>query len=142
MTMWLCWWLPPAWAMAARTRARASRSRLARALPLDVPDTAGNAAELGRPGSGRGEGGGAFPQLRLVGLAECGTHTCFAAAMGAYRTGETTLAAQLTTALGEDMLVFADRNFLSHRLLTAFVAAGAQVCWRAKRNAVLPVLER
>jgi hypothetical protein len=109
---------------------------------LDVPDTAENVAEFGRPGSGRGQGAGAFPQLRLVGLAECGTHACFAAAAGSYRTGETTLAVRLTGALSADMLVFADRNFLSHPLLSAFIGAGAQVCWRAKRNTVLPVLDR
>lgn len=39
---------------------------------LDVPDTPANAAAFGRPGGGRGLG--AFPQVRLVGLAECGTH--------------------------------------------------------------------
>lgn len=49
---------------------------------LDVADTAENDAEFGRPAIGRGEGSGAFPQLRLVGLAECGTHAVVAAAMG------------------------------------------------------------
>lgn len=77
-----------------------------------------------------------------MGLAESGTHTCFAAAIGSYRAGETTLAADLVGALRPEMLVFADRNFLGHPLLSAFIAAGAQVCWRAKKNAVLPVLER
>ena len=109
---------------------------------LDVPDTPQNMAEFGRPGSGRGEGVGAFPQLRMVALAECGTHACFAAAIGSYRTGETTLAAELVDALAPDMLVFADRNFLGHPLLAAFIAGGGQVCWRAKKNTVLPVLER
>ena len=36
---------------------------------LDVADTPANEQAFGRPGSGRGEGVGAFPQLRLVGLA-------------------------------------------------------------------------
>jgi hypothetical protein len=109
---------------------------------LDVPDTVENVAEFGRPGSGRGEGVGAFPQLRMVALAECGTHACFAAAIGSYRTGETTLAAELAGKLAPDMLVFADRNFLGHPLLSTFIAGGGQVCWRAKKNKVLPVLER
>jgi Insertion element 4 transposase N-terminal len=34
---------------------------------LDVPDTPENAAAFGRPGSGRGEGKGAFPQVRVGG---------------------------------------------------------------------------
>ncbi|MGH2969330.1 MAG: transposase domain-containing protein, partial [Solirubrobacteraceae bacterium] len=44
---------------------------------LDVADTLANERAFGRPGSGRGEGVGAFPQLRLVGLGECGTHALF-----------------------------------------------------------------
>jgi Insertion element 4 transposase N-terminal len=39
---------------------------------LDVADTPANTAAFGRPGGGRGQG--AFPQVRLVGLVECGTH--------------------------------------------------------------------
>ena len=35
---------------------------------LDVADTPENAAAFGRPGSGRGSGEGAFPQLRVVAL--------------------------------------------------------------------------
>lgn len=51
---------------------------------LDVADTPENEAALGRPGSSRREGGGAFPQLRLVALAESGTHAICAAAAGPY----------------------------------------------------------
>src|SRR6266540_3883065 len=40
---------------------------------LDVPDSPANQA-LGRSKSGRGEGVGAFPQVRVVGLVEAGTH--------------------------------------------------------------------
>lgn len=40
----------------------------------DLADTAENAGRFGRPGSGRGEGAGAFPQVRVVGLGACGTH--------------------------------------------------------------------
>ena len=49
---------------------------------LDVPDTPANEAAFGRPGSSRREGGGAFPQLRLVALSESGTHAITAAALG------------------------------------------------------------
>ena len=37
---------------------------------LEVSDTPENAAAFGRPGSGRGEGRGAFPQVWVVGLVE------------------------------------------------------------------------
>ncbi|MGH8897437.1 MAG: transposase domain-containing protein [Egibacteraceae bacterium] len=62
---------------------------------LDVADTVANDAELGRPGSSRGEGKAAFPQVRLVGSAECGTHAVTAVARGPYASGEQTLARQL-----------------------------------------------
>ena len=77
---------------------------------LVVADTPANAAGFGRPGTGRGERAGAFPQVRLAGLAECGTHALTAATMGACTAGETTLARDLLPALGEGILVLADRN--------------------------------
>ena len=49
---------------------------------LDVADTAENAAFFGRPGVSKGEKS-AFPQARLVALAECGTHAIFDAVVGA-----------------------------------------------------------
>src|SRR5215203_3063152 len=52
---------------------------------LDVPDTPANTAAFGRPGGGRGQG--AFPQVRLVGLVECGTHAVVDAAMGGLHLG-------------------------------------------------------
>lgn len=110
---------------------------------LDLADTPENEEVFGRPGSSRREGGtGAFPQLRLVALAECGTHTMFAASFGPYSTGEATLARELIGSLGAGMLVLADRGFTSHPLFSSFAATGADLCWRVKDNAILPVLER
>lgn len=109
---------------------------------LDVADTAENAAAFGRPGSGRGEGVGAFPQLRLVGLAECGTHAMFAAAMGSYSKGETTLARELTGAMDAGMLVVADRSFYSFGLWNQARSQGAELLWRTKSNHRLAVEER
>lgn len=109
---------------------------------LDVADTPANDAAFGRPGSGRGEGVGAFPQLRLVALAECGSHAMFAAAMAAYRVAEPTLARELIASVGPGMLVLADRGFTAYPLFSVFAASGADLLWRAKGNAVLPVLER
>ena len=60
---------------------------------LDVADTPENAAAFGRPGTQRGHGVGAFPQLRLVGLAECGTHAITSAAFGPCTSSEVALAA-------------------------------------------------
>ena len=50
---------------------------------LDVGDTAANRAALGAPASARGaNASGAFPQLRMVGLLETGTHALEAAQPG------------------------------------------------------------
>jgi len=51
---------------------------------LEVPDSAGNIETFGRPANAAG-GGGAYPQVRLVAVAECGTRAVFDAAFG--RTG-------------------------------------------------------
>jgi hypothetical protein len=109
---------------------------------LDAADTPENEEAFGRAGSGRGEGRGAFPQVRLVALAECGTHAMFAVAMGAFGDSEQILARDLVAALTPGMLVLADRGFTAHPLFSVFAATGADLCWRAKGNAALPVLER
>lgn len=108
---------------------------------LDVPDTAENDRHFGRPGSGRGEGVGAFPQVRLVGLAECGTHAVFGAALGPYSSSERTLATEAIAALRTGMLMMADRGFLSHELWQTAAATGAELLWRASNVFTLPVLE-
>jgi hypothetical protein len=108
---------------------------------LDVPDTAENERRFGRPGSGRGEGRGAFPQVRLVGLGECGTHAVFAAAMDSYSTAEKTLAERLLPALRPGMLALADRGFLSIDLWRQAAATGAHLVWRASATFSLPVIE-
>lgn len=108
---------------------------------LDVPDTPDNDERFGRAGSGRGEGRGAFPQVRLVGLGECGTHAVFAAAMDSYSTAEKTLAERLLPALRPGMLMLADRGFLSIDLWRQTVGTGAELLWRAGAHFSLPVLE-
>jgi hypothetical protein len=57
---------------------------------LDVPDSPANQV-LGRPGTGRGQGVGAFPMVRVVGLVEAGTHAIVDAAQGPYASSEQTL---------------------------------------------------
>ena len=108
---------------------------------LDLADTAENDAHFGRPGSSRGEGRGAFPQVRLVGLGECGTHAVFAAALGPYATAEKTLAGAVLPKLGRDMLLLADRGFTGYELWQAAAATGAQLLWRASATFTLPALE-
>jgi hypothetical protein len=108
---------------------------------IDVADTEANAEVFGRAGTGRGDGS-AFPQLRIVALGECGTHAVIAARMDSYAVGEVTLAKQLVSSFRPGMLVLADRGFTAHPLWAAAADSGADLLWRAKSNAVLPVLER
>jgi Insertion element 4 transposase N-terminal/Transposase DDE domain len=101
---------------------------------LDVPDSPANQA-LGRSKSGRGEGVGAFPQVRVVGLVEAGTHAIIDAVQGPYSTGELTLAHQLAHdrgPLGPGVLVLADRLFAGAELWQAMAATGAELVWRVK----------
>jgi Insertion element 4 transposase N-terminal/Transposase DDE domain len=99
---------------------------------LDVADTPANAAAFGRPGTGRGQGVGAFPQVRLVGLAECGTHAITRVAVGPCTTGELTLAPQVVEGLGPGTLALADRGLLAVELWRQARSTGAELLWRAK----------
>lgn len=66
---------------------------------FDLADTEANEAAFGRPGSSRGEGRAAYPQLRAVGLAECGTHAITAVALAPIKRGEGSLASELWASL-------------------------------------------
>jgi hypothetical protein len=110
---------------------------------LDVADTPANAGVFGRPGSSRGEGAGAFPQVRLVGVAECGTHAVVAAALGPYTTSEAVLADELLDApgrLGPELLVLCDRGLWGADRWRRAVASGAALVWRVKTGPTGPAL--
>lgn len=109
---------------------------------LDIADTEANAKAFGRPGSKRPDGEGAFPQIRVVGLAECGTHAIIDVAVGRYNDAEQRLAPALCSSLAPGMLVLADRGFFSYTLWTAARATGAELVWRTKSNQVLAVERR
>lgn len=100
---------------------------------LDVADTAANDEHFGRPGVNKGEKS-AFPQARVLGIAECATHAVFAATIGAYRESETTLAEQLVGQLKPDMLLLADRGFFSYTLWRKVSATRAQLLWRVRTD--------
>ena len=98
---------------------------------LDVADTPENAVFFGRPGVSKGERS-AFPQARVVALAECGTHAIFDAVIGPYTDSEVALAGELIDRLEPSMLLLADRNFTSYALWRKAIATGADLLWRAK----------
>lgn len=107
---------------------------------FDLPDTEANAGFFGRPGTGRGQGRSAYPQARVAALVECGTHAVFAAEVGPLAVHETVLAGRLFSSLTRGMLLMADRGFLGFDLWRAAAATGADLLWRVRSNAVLPVV--
>ena len=109
---------------------------------VDVADTPANDAAFGRPGTGRGSGVGAFPQVRLVALAECGTHALVDVAVAALSSGEMALAADVLASLRPGMVVLADRGFYSFELWNKARSSGAELLWRTKSNHNLAIRER
>jgi Insertion element 4 transposase N-terminal/Transposase DDE domain len=106
---------------------------------LDVPETPGNLQEFGKSGSGKSVS--PFPQVRMVGLAECGTHAIVAAAFDSWKTYERELLQRILGTFSEGMLVLADRGFYSYDLWREAAATGADLLWRIKDNVEIPVLQ-
>ncbi len=105
---------------------------------MEVADEAANAEFFGYPGASRGQS--AFPQARVLGLVECGTHAVVAAGIAPYARSEIAMATELLPAkVQPDMLVLADRNFYSFKLWQATCATGAKLAWRVKSTLGLPV---
>ena len=101
---------------------------------LDVADTLANDEHFGRPGVMKGEQA-AFPMVRVLAVAECGTHAIFAAKVGTYAQSEAALAADLLpAALKPGMLLAADRGFFSYALWRTAVGTGADLLWRVRTD--------
>ena len=103
---------------------------------LDMADTPANDEFFGRPGTAKGERA-AFPQARVVALAECGTHAIFAAAVTPYTTSEPVASQKLVDRLTAGMLCLADRGFYSFALFTRAAATGADLVWRVRGTLTL-----
>jgi hypothetical protein len=110
---------------------------------FDLPDTTANVEAFGRPPrSGRGEQNVGYPQIRMVGLVECGTHVVFDTAIGPLRTGEHALARTVFRSLAPGMLLLADRGFFGVDLWQTAAATGADLLWRVRKDVVLAVVEQ
>jgi hypothetical protein len=123
------------------TRGAWLRSRRLMAIDgfmLDLADTKDNDAVFGRLGGEKSPA--PFPQVRLVGLGECGTHAIVAARLGASRAGERELAGQLVSDFEPGMLIIADRGFYSYRLWETAAGSGADLLWRMQEGPDLPVV--
>jgi hypothetical protein len=109
---------------------------------IDVADTAANEAVFQRPASNRPDAIAAYPQLRLVGLAECGTHAIVDVAIGPYSSAEQKIAPEVFASLEPGMLLMADRGFFGFSLWNQAKVTGAELLWRVKSSHILPVGER
>jgi hypothetical protein len=110
---------------------------------LDVPDSPANQQAFGRPASSRGQQRSAFPQVRVVGLVEAGTHAIVDAVQGPYSSGEQTLAGELARddgPLGPGVLVLADRLFVGWELWQRMTGTGAELVWRVRCGQGAPKL--
>jgi hypothetical protein len=105
---------------------------------LDVPDTPENVERFGKSGSGGVTS--PFPRVRVVGLAECGTHAIVAAALDSWRVYERALVERLLEQFQPGLLVIADRGFFSYELWSRAAATGADLLWRVSASVRLPVM--
>jgi hypothetical protein len=104
---------------------------------FDLPDEPLNVLRYGRHGAAGGRG--AYPQARCVLLAECATHAIIDASLGASSQSESDLASAILGKLKPDMLCLADRGFSGYPNWLKASASGAQLLWRCKTNAQLPI---
>jgi hypothetical protein len=102
-----------------------------------VPDTDENEHAFGRPGSGRGEGKTAYPQIQAACLVELGTHAVFDARLDAYAAAESMLIEEMFPSFRAGMLVLADRHIYSRDRWEKAVKTGADLLWRVGSNLVL-----
>ena len=107
---------------------------------LDLADSRANDEFFGRPGVMKGERS-AFPQARVVALAECGTHAMFEAVIGPYTTSEAALSRELFARLTKGMLCLADRGFYSFEAWQKACQTGADLLWRMKDNVGLEAVK-
>jgi hypothetical protein len=108
-------------------------------LVLDTQDTDSNMEAFGKHASGKATS--PFPQVRLVALAECGTHAIVAAAFDSQKIKERDLLRRILHACEAGTVILADRGFFSYDLWREMTATGADLAWRIKENVSLPVLK-
>lgn len=100
---------------------------------FDVPDTKENSDEFDRPSTGTGPC--AYPQIRCVGLVECGTHVLFDYELSSDgRKSEKALATKLLARLRPGDLCLADRLYTDYKRWKIAVDTGADLLWRVKAD--------
>lgn len=94
----------------------------------DVADTPANRAAFGRAPGSRGDS--AFPQVRAVYLAECGSHAIVDAGFWPCRVDEKAVASRLLRTVAPGMLVMWDRGLHSYDRIQTVLDRGGQVLAR------------
>jgi hypothetical protein len=107
---------------------------------VDLADTPDLARVFGRPKSGRTAG--AFPQARILGLCETGTHILWRFLVKPICRGETTMATHLLRYLTQGMLLLWDRNFLSYANVALVQQRQAHLLARIKKHMVFQPIRR
>jgi hypothetical protein len=105
---------------------------------LDVPDTPGHRAALGKQGNQYGTAG--YPQIRLVALVACGTRAIIDAVFGPTAGAEKTYLPGLLRSVRRGMIVLLDRGLSSNALLAAVAGAQADFLARLTSTRKPPVL--
>lgn len=102
---------------------------------LEVADTPDNREHFGGPMSRGGVPSG-YPLLRVVVLMAPRSHILRAAAIGAYRESEISLAESLWKHIPDDSLTAVDRGFFGAKMLLGLTRAGRNRNWvtRKKKN--------
>ena len=107
---------------------------------LDVPDTPGHRARLGKQDNQYATAG--YPQIRLVALVACGTRAIIDAVFGPAADWEGAYAARLLGSLHRGMIVLLDRGLSGNMLLAAITGARAEFLARLSASRKPPVLRR
>jgi len=107
---------------------------------LDVPDTSGHRARLGRQDNQYSAAG--YPQIRLAALVACGTRAIIDAVFGPTAAGESTYVTGLLRSLHQGMIVLLDRGLSGNALLAAVTGTGAGFLARLSASRKPPVLRR
>src|SRR5207302_6835641 len=105
---------------------------------LDVPDTPGHQARLGK-GSNQYTAASGYPQIRLVALVACGTRAIIDAVFGPRGGGEIGYGQRLTRSLRAGMIVLLDRVFASNAFCETVAGTGAALLARLTANRKPPV---
>lgn len=106
------------------------------ALVVNVQDTPENDIEFGRPTTKTSPG--PYPQVRCVGLVECGTRIMFDYEMdGCSKASEQKLAEKLLPRLQRGQLCLADRLYPTRARWELAKATGCDLLWRIKADVSL-----